>query len=66
VLLTRFSELRQKAFARTGKSFPVIVVQEAGLDGFWIHRVLQNFWVGSKSLQSWLESLKTKRNRLIC
>jgi len=34
-LLARFSE-------RTGKSFPIIVIQEAGLDGFWIHRVLQN------------------------
>ena len=41
-LLARFSELRQKAFTRTGKSFPIIVIQEAGLDGFWIHRVLQN------------------------
>ena len=41
-LLARFSEFRQKAFARTGKSFPIIVIQEAGLDGFWIHRVLQN------------------------
>jgi transposase len=39
-LLARFSEMKQKAFARTGKSFP-IVIQEAGLDGFWIHRVLQ-------------------------
>jgi transposase len=41
-LLTRFSEFREKAFARTGKWFPIIVIQEAGLDGFWIHRVLQN------------------------
>src|ERR1700724_1547681 len=41
-LLTRFSEFKQRAFARTGKSFPIIVIQEAGLDGFWIHRVLQN------------------------
>lgn len=40
-LLTRFTGLRKKAFARTGKMVPIIVVQEAGLDGFWIHRVLQ-------------------------
>jgi transposase len=40
-LLTRFMELRKKAFARTGKMVPIIVIQEAGLDGFWIHRVLQ-------------------------
>ena len=37
VLLARFSEFKQKTFARTGKSFPIIVIQEAGLDGFWIH-----------------------------
>ena len=41
-LLARFSELKQKTAARTGKSFPIIVIQEAGLDGFWIHRMLQN------------------------
>ena len=38
-LLARFSELRRKVCA-TGKSFPIVVIQEAGLDGFWIHRVL--------------------------
>lgn len=40
-LLERFATLRRKAEARTGRSFPVIVIQEAGLDGFWIHRALQ-------------------------
>src|ERR1700720_1632843 len=39
-LLARFSELRRKACARTGKSFPIVVIQEAGLDGFGIRRVL--------------------------
>ena len=32
---------------RTGKVFPLIVIQEAGLDGFWIDRVLHN--EGSKA-----------------
>src|SRR2546421_2628879 len=41
-LLHRFAELRRKATARTGQDFPIIVIQEAGLDGFWIHRVLQS------------------------
>lgn len=40
-LLNCFSGLRDKACAREGKSFPLIVVQEAGLDGFWIHRALE-------------------------
>ena len=40
-LLACFSELKQKALSRTRKSFSIIVIQEAGLDGFWIHRVLE-------------------------
>jgi transposase len=38
----RFAQLREKAQARTGQAFPLIVIQEAGLDGFWIHRVLDS------------------------
>jgi transposase len=41
-LLQRFSLLKQKARTRTGADFPIIVIQEAGLDGFWIHRVLES------------------------
>ena len=41
-LLRRFAELRRKAAARTGRNFPTNVIQEAGLDAFWIHRVLQS------------------------
>src|SRR5512144_1963485 len=41
-LLHRFAELKRKATARSGRDFPIIVIQEAGLDGFWIHRVLQS------------------------
>src|ERR1700736_1665576 len=40
-LMERFAQLQKKARARTGQTFPIIVIQEAGLDGFWIHRVLQ-------------------------
>jgi transposase len=32
-LLKRFAQLREKAKGRTGKVFPLIVIQEAGLDG---------------------------------
>jgi transposase len=41
-LLMRFAQLQEKARARTGQMFPIIAVQEAGLDGFWIHRVLES------------------------
>ena len=40
-LLARFTELQRKAQARTAQRFPLIVIQDAGLDGFWIHRVLE-------------------------
>jgi transposase len=39
-LLLRFAELTDKAKARTGKTFQIVCVQEAGLDGFWLHRLL--------------------------
>ena len=41
-LLERFTQVREKARTRTGKVFPFVVIQEAGLDGFWIDRVLRN------------------------
>src|SRR5437588_5485965 len=40
-LLARLEELRRKALARTGTLHPIVVIQEAGLDGFWLHRVLE-------------------------
>jgi transposase len=60
-LLARFSELRQKALARTGRSFPIIVIQEAGLDGFWIHRVLQKEGIESHVVDP--ASIATSRRR---
>ena len=39
-LLTWFAELKRKAAARTGITYPIVSVHEAGLDGFWLHRVL--------------------------
>jgi transposase len=60
-LLARFCEFKQKASARTGKLFPIIVIQEAGLDGFWIHRALQG-----EGVESWVvdpASIATSRRR---
>src|SRR5260221_2770682 len=41
-LLRRFAQLKEKARARTGRGFPVITIQEAGLGGFCIHRLLDS------------------------
>ena len=39
-LFVCFADLRKKAQARRGQLYPLVVIQEAGLDGFWIDRVL--------------------------
>src|SRR4051794_4414795 len=60
-LLNHFAKLRTKAQARTGKSFPIIVIQEAGLDGFWIHRVLEQEGIESHVVDA--ASILTSRRR---
>jgi transposase len=40
-LLDRLARLRTEAEQRLGTPARVVVIQEAGLDGFWIHRLLQ-------------------------
>ena len=60
-LLLRFDELKRKAKARTGTSFPIITIQEAGLDGFWLHRLLE-----SEGIESYVvdpASIATSRRR---
>lgn len=47
-LLACLDALRDKAQAREGQRYPVIAIQEAGLDGFWIHRALASEdWITS-------------------
>src|SRR5258707_1994729 len=60
-LLRRFAELKRKAAARTGRDFPIIVIQEAGLDGFWIHRVLRSEGIESHVVDA--ASILTSRRR---
>jgi transposase len=60
-LLERFGQLVAKAQGRTGKSFVIIVIQEAGLDGFWIHRVLQTKGIESHVVDP--ASIATSRRR---
>src|SRR4051812_44090204 len=60
-LLARLSQLTEKARLRTGHVFPIIVIQEAGLDGFWIHRVLQTEGIESHVVDP--ASIATSRRR---
>jgi len=41
-LFDLLSKLQEKSRTKTGKTYPIITIQEAGLDGFWIHRTLVN------------------------
>ena len=60
-LLDRFSQLWGKAQAHTGRHFPIIVIQEAGLDGFWIHRALEKQGIESHVVDP--ASIATSRRR---
>lgn len=60
-LLARFEQLQLKARLRTGKSFPIVTIQEAGLDGFWIHRVLEANGIESYVVDA--ASIATSRRR---
>ncbi len=60
-LLHQLAKLRGKAQARTGETFPVIVIQEAGLDGFWLHRVLETEGIESHVVDA--ASILTSRRR---
>lgn len=60
-LLARFAELRRKAHARSGQDFPIVSIQEAGLDGFWIHRVLEKEGIESHVVDP--ASIATSRRR---
>src|ERR1700691_1848983 len=60
-LLERFAQLKRKAQARTGWDFPIIAIQEAGLDGFWIHRALESEGIESHVVDP--ASIATSRRR---
>src|SRR3954447_20164554 len=60
-LFRRFGDLQERARVRTGQSFAVVTIQEAGLDGFWIHRLLER-----EGIESWVvdpASILTSRRR---
>jgi len=56
-----FAELKRKAQARTAENYPIIAIQEAGLDGFWLHRALQQEGIESHVVDP--ASIATPRRR---
>lgn len=60
-LLARFARLQDKAQARACRHFALVVIQEAGLDGFWIHRILEAEGIESHVVDA--ASIATSRRR---
>lgn len=60
-LLAHFADLQRKGEVRAGQSFRVISIQEAGLDGFWIHRILEREGIESYVVDP--ASIATSRRR---
>jgi transposase len=60
-LLARFADLKRKAKERTGSDYPIMTIPEAGLDGFWVHRVLQDEGIESHVVDA--ASIATSRRR---
>src|SRR6202035_1589807 len=56
-LLALFTELKRKAEVRTGQSYSIITIHEAGLDGFWLHR----FCNSRASRAMWLIRPRSRR-----
>jgi transposase len=62
-LLEQLTKLQAKAQARTGKTFPIIVIQEAGLDGFWVRRVLEREGIESHVVDAASILISRRRRR---
>ena len=59
----RFWAIRDKTSARTGICYPIIVIQEAGLDGFWIHRALEQEGIESHVVDAASIAVSRRRRR---
>jgi len=46
-LMALFIKARTEALSRQGQLYPIVTIQEAGFDGFWVHRVLEDRGVES-------------------
>lgn len=60
-LRSLLTQIGEKALHRTGQRYPFISIQEAGLDGFWIHRLLEKEGIESHIVDP--ASIATSRRR---
>ncbi len=62
-LLARFAALQGKALTRTGTNYPLIAIHEAGLDGFWLDRVLRREGIESHVVDAASIAVSRRRRR---
>jgi transposase len=62
-LLGLLEELKRQARARTGRDYRIVCIQEAGLDGFWLHRVLRTLGVESHVVDPASVAVDRRRRR---
>ncbi|WP_441690608.1 IS110 family transposase [Inquilinus sp. YAF38] len=63
-LLGLFERLREKARDRTGRDYGIVSIQEAGLDGYWLHRVLAAKGVESHVVDAASVAVSRRRRRV--
>jgi transposase len=62
-LLALLTELREKAERRSGTPVTVVVIQEAGFEGFWLHRFLEAHDIGSHVVDAASIAVDRRRRR---
>lgn len=62
-LFALFSKLRERSRVRAGYDYPILTLQEAGLDGFWIHRVLEKEGIESHIVDPASIAVSRRRRR---
>jgi transposase len=62
-LFALFAKLRERSRVRTGYDCPILTLQEAGLDGYWIHRVLEKEGIESHIVDPASIAVSRRRRR---
>ncbi len=68
-LFAQLAALKRKVHDRTGRHYPFVIIQEAGLDGFWVHRALkaegyESYVVDAASIATSRRKRRVKTDRL--
>jgi transposase len=63
-LLVLLRRLQSQCQARTGRLYGIVTIQEAGLDGFWLHRVLASEGIESHVVDAASIAICRRRRRV--